>query len=101
MFQEIDKFVGYFRMWIIVISFSVPFFFLLIILTTFDNQATAAAAAQREFQLVVFGATGFTGKLAVAYLAKQYGTSVKWAIAGRRRDALLKVASSDDLHDPL
>jgi hypothetical protein len=42
----------------------------------------------RKYDLVVFGATGFTGKMAALYLAKQYGSSVRWAIAGRRRGAL-------------
>lgn len=39
----------------------------------------------REFDLVVWGATGFTGALVVEYLLSQYGTdkSIRWAIAGR------------------
>lgn len=45
----------------------------------------------REFDLVMYGATGFTGKLACKYLARNYGTKVKWAIAGRRMDALENV----------
>ncbi|HEY0254341.1 MAG TPA: saccharopine dehydrogenase NADP-binding domain-containing protein, partial [Kofleriaceae bacterium] len=39
----------------------------------------------REFDVVLLGATGFTGKLVAQYLAKQ---SVKWAIAGRNREKL-------------
>lgn len=40
---------------------------------------------QRPFDLIVFGATGFTGRLVVEYLHNSYGVSgpVKWAIAGR------------------
>lgn len=47
----------------------------------------------RAFDLVVFGATGFTGKMAARYLAKTYGhgKAVRWAIAGRRRSALEEV----------
>jgi hypothetical protein len=45
----------------------------------------------RKHDLVMFGATGFTGRLACLYLAKQYGSKVRWAIAGRRRDALEKI----------
>ena len=39
----------------------------------------------REYDVVVFGATGFTGKLLCKYLARQYGLNkeVKWAVAGR------------------
>lgn len=45
----------------------------------------------REYDLVLFGATGFTGKLATKYLATQYGTSINWAIAGRSKERLQKV----------
>eukprot|EP01043_Picozoa_sp_COSAG02_P014186 COSAG02_NODE_580_length_20059_cov_3.703908_8_plen_332_part_00 len=41
-----------------------------------------------QLDLVLFGATGFTGNLAARYIAKTYGTKIKWGIAGRRRDAL-------------
>jgi hypothetical protein len=52
-----------------------------------------ASDSNRKYDVVMFGATGFTGRLASLYLAKQYGTSVRWAIAGRRRDALEKIRS--------
>jgi short subunit dehydrogenase-like uncharacterized protein len=38
---------------------------------------------EKQYDLVLFGATGFTGRLAAEYLAKSYGTSISWAIAGR------------------
>src|SRR5437868_2646223 len=47
--------------------------------------------SEREFDLCMYGATGFTGRLACKYLATQYGTKIKWAIAGRRKDALEKL----------
>lgn len=38
----------------------------------------------RELDLIVYGATGFTGRLVAEYLAQRYGDgSVKWAMAGR------------------
>lgn len=38
----------------------------------------------REFDLIVFGATGFTGRLVAEYLAARYPDGdVKWAMAGR------------------
>jgi len=40
------------------------------------------------YDLVIYGATGFTGKLAVEYVAKQYGSKLKWAIAGRSKERL-------------
>jgi short subunit dehydrogenase-like uncharacterized protein len=40
----------------------------------------------REFDLILFGATGFTGRLVGEYLARR--NPKKWAIAGRSRDKL-------------
>ena len=39
----------------------------------------------REFEVVVWGASGFTGKLVAEYLLARYGVSgnLRWAIAGR------------------
>ena len=44
----------------------------------------------REFDLVLFGATGFVGRLAAEYLAKTYPSpaQLRWAIAGRSQDKL-------------
>ena len=41
----------------------------------------------RDYDLVVFGATGFTGKLVAEYISKM-GAPARWAIAGRNRDKL-------------
>ncbi len=41
----------------------------------------------REFDLVVFGATGFTGKLVAEYIAST-AQKPRWAIAGRNKDKL-------------
>jgi short subunit dehydrogenase-like uncharacterized protein len=37
----------------------------------------------REFDVVVYGATGYTGRLVAEYLALTYPTGVRWAMAGR------------------
>ena len=44
----------------------------------------------RELGIVVYGATGYTGKLVAEYLNRQYGVNgdVSWAIAGRSQDKL-------------
>lgn len=50
--------------------------------------------AQRKYDLVVLGVTGFTGKLAARHLALKYGCqgqTVRWAIAGRSKEKLNKV----------
>jgi hypothetical protein len=59
-----------------------------------------ASDGDREFDLVMFGATGFTGRLASLYLAKQYGNTIRWAIAGRRMDGLLKIRTELAAIDP-
>jgi short subunit dehydrogenase-like uncharacterized protein len=38
---------------------------------------------QKQFDVVIYGASGFTGRLVAEYMAKQYGTSASWAMAGR------------------
>ena len=48
-------------------------------------------AAKREFDIVLFGATGFTGALTAEYLARHGGPSLRWALAGRSLDKLQKV----------
>jgi short subunit dehydrogenase-like uncharacterized protein len=49
--------------------------------------------SNREFDIVVYGATGFTGRLVAEYLHRQYGVNgeVKWAMAGRSMDKLVAV----------
>ena len=44
----------------------------------------------RELDVILFGATGFTGRLVAEYLAKHRAAG-RWAIAGRNRDKLEKV----------
>ncbi len=51
--------------------------------------------SNRDFDIVVWGATGFTGALVAEYLLAQYGTGhdhdLRWAIAGRSEDKLEKL----------
>jgi short subunit dehydrogenase-like uncharacterized protein len=42
----------------------------------------------REYDIVVFGATGFTGALTAEYLAHRAPATTRWALAGRNRDKL-------------
>jgi len=50
-------------------------------------------SSNREFGVVVYGATGYTGRLVCEYLNKQYGVNgdVKWAMAGRSIEKLNQV----------
>ena len=44
---------------------------------------------QREFDVIIWGATGFTGKLVTRYMKQNYTDgNFKWAIAGRNPDKL-------------
>src|SRR5215468_10371796 len=49
--------------------------------------------ASPKFDIVVYGATGFTGQLVAEYLAAHYkgDASLKWAMAGRSKDKLVAV----------
>jgi short subunit dehydrogenase-like uncharacterized protein len=42
----------------------------------------------REYDVVLFGATGFTGGLTAEYLARAAGPQTRWAIAGRNQAKL-------------
>jgi short subunit dehydrogenase-like uncharacterized protein len=45
--------------------------------------------SDRTYAVVLLGATGFTGRLTAAHLARRLsGTTTRWAIAGRDRDKL-------------
>jgi len=50
-------------------------------------------AQNREFDVIIYGATGYTGRLVADYLARTYGLGgeVKWAMAGRSADKLAAV----------
>ena len=45
----------------------------------------------REFDLIVYGATGFTGQLVAEYLTQRYPAGVRWAMAGRSAAKLAAV----------
>jgi len=45
----------------------------------------------RDFQIVVWGATGFTGQIVTEYLHDHYGDQIRWAIAGRNLEKLQSV----------
>src|SRR5579859_6561171 len=50
-------------------------------------------ASSPKFDIVVYGATGFTGQLVAEYLATHYrdDAQLKWAMAGRSKDKLAQV----------
>ncbi|NOJ50568.1 saccharopine dehydrogenase family protein [Bradyrhizobium archetypum] len=58
---------------------------------------------KREFDLIVYGATGYTGRLIAEYLATSYrgDDAPAWAIAGRSTDKLQKVRADIGAPDDL
>ncbi|MGF1427575.1 saccharopine dehydrogenase family protein [Kitasatospora sp. LaBMicrA B282] len=51
----------------------------------------SAPAEGRRFDLVLFGATGFTGRLTAEYLARTAPADCRWALAGRNPAKLAEV----------
>jgi short subunit dehydrogenase-like uncharacterized protein len=47
--------------------------------------------AEREFDIVLFGATGFTGALTAEYLSNHADEGTRWALAGRSPEKLERV----------
>jgi hypothetical protein len=58
--------------------------------------------AARKYDAIVYGATGFTGRLLARYYAKTYGIgkSLKWAIGGRSRAKLQDIKNELIAIDP-
>ena len=50
-------------------------------------------AAEKQFDIVVYGASGFTGRLVAEYISNTYGNddNVRWAMAGRNAEKLAAV----------
>ena len=48
---------------------------------------------EREFDVVIWGSSGFTGSLVSEYIFKNYSKSknLKWAIAGRNSNKLKQI----------
>lgn len=52
--------------------------------------------SDREFAVVIYGASGFTGRLVAEYMSQQYGKSEAWAMAGRSKAKLAAVRDEID-----
>ncbi len=59
---------------------------------------------KRSYDIVIWGASGFTGKLVCQYLMKNYGIGIgstfRWAIAGRNHKKLETIRNDLNLNDP-
>ncbi|MEV4810770.1 saccharopine dehydrogenase family protein [Micromonospora avicenniae] len=57
-------------------------------------------AGERTYDVVLFGATGFTGGLTAEYLARHAPAGLRWALAGRSFDRLAAVRDRLTAIDP-
>ena len=59
-------------------------------------------STERQFDVVVYGATSFVGQILCKYLVRRHGTDgdLRWAIAGRSASKLDEVASSSGADVP-
>ncbi|KAI1367218.1 hypothetical protein F5Y08DRAFT_326839 [Xylaria arbuscula] len=48
----------------------------------------------RQYDVVVYGATGYTGLLTAEFIASQFPTNTKWAVAGRSAQKLEEVVKT-------
>lgn len=55
--------------------------------------------SEREYELIVYGSTGYTGRLVAEYLHSEYGDDLNWAMAGRSMDKLTAVRAEMGLPD--
>lgn len=68
-----------------------------------DQPPQAPEAQNRDYDIVLFGATGFSGKLAAEYFATHYlgqGTKLKVALAGRNREKLEALRTDLSVSEP-
>ena len=54
----------------------------------------------KKFNIIIFGATGFTGELCAKYLSENY-PDISFAIAGRNKEKLEKIKSKNNLSCPI
>ena len=53
---------------------------------------------EKKFDLIIWGATGYTGKLVCEYIFKNYkNTTLKWALGGRDKSKIKSLISSLNL----
>lgn len=50
-------------------------------------------AADKEFDLVLLGPTGYTGKLTAEHIVRHFPTNLKWALVGRSATKIQAVAA--------
>ena len=49
-------------------------------------------SSEEEYELILFGATGYTGKLCAEHITTHLPTDLRWALAGRSASKLSALA---------
>lgn len=57
-------------------------------------------ASSKQYDLVLLGATGYTGKLCAEYITKSLPTSLKWAVSGRSHERLSALVEEIKSYNP-
>lgn len=57
-------------------------------MTTLDETLARRSARSRDYDIVLFGATGFTGRLVAEYLRNSAPADLRWALGGRNERKL-------------
>ncbi|KAM0756386.1 NAD(P)-binding protein [Meredithblackwellia eburnea MCA 4105] len=57
------------------------------------------APVPKTYDIIIWGATGFTGQLCVKYLLESYKTGVKWAVGARSKDKLTRTLKEAGVED--
>ena len=59
-------------------------------------------SVQKKLDLVIWGATGFTGQLVCEYISYSYNNKdLNWTIAGRNEEKLLKLKNRLNINNPI
>ena len=58
------------------------------------------SATQREYELILFGASGYTGKYCAEHISANLPTDLRWAVAGRSESKLSTVIEDIKLLNP-
>ena len=57
--------------------------------------------SNKTYDYLIFGASGFTGRLVAEYFQNEYGKELNWAVAGRNKSKLEQVLAEMKIEAPL
>lgn len=56
-----------------------------------QSQVNMSSYGSREYDVIVWGASGYTGALTAEHIARSFPTNIRWAVAGRSQGKLQAV----------